>query len=161
MSETANPYDQLARLSNGTLVTLREASAIWSDLQTLNLHPRERSYLLTLRDHALTNTAFTPGEPREALQSLNLIDASGHLRAAVREVVLSAMHGDLENVQVVCPFAEFKDRMLAEFFVATDSVKGDLRPQIAEFVLKSVIGEDWLRRIQPTDPNRGGGFSRN
>lgn len=142
-------FDKPALLNNGCTVNLQIALNFWRKIETMQLHPAERSLLSELREHALTGSLFH-GESFGIMQALGFSDESGELKVEAKAVVLSAMHGDNESLQIVSPFADWSDRVIAQFAASVEAIKNGMQPDIAESVFKCVIGESWIHRIQQT-----------
>lgn len=153
-------FNKSALLSNGGLVHLQRATQLWDDLQTMETNPLWKRELLHLRERALNGEPVTDPKLREGLANLGFLEADGTVGVDARNVILSAVTGDVENTHVVSPFTDWSDRKLAEFVNAVAAVKGDYQPELATRLLREAIGPEWLRRIQdkPRDP---GGYSRN
>ena len=153
-------YDKKAMLSNGGSVELKVAAKLWDQLQSLAMRPQMKKDLLELRDHALAGSAFQ-GELREEMKNLGFCDQVGRITPEARDVVLSALTGELENTNVVSPFTKWSDRKVAEFVNSVDGMKGDFRPELAVRLFRETIGKEWLRRIQDPPAAGRGGFSVN
>jgi hypothetical protein len=148
-----------ARLSNGSLVDLRTAAAMWDNLRTSTMNPTYRSELMELRYHALQGTALPEGQLRNNMEGLGFVESDGRVKPDARNVILSSLTGDRENTHVVSPFTEGTDLQVAEFLNSVTAMKGGFNDLLSEHLFREVIGETWMKRIQP--PQRPITFSRN
>ena len=145
------PMDHEVRLASGAKMPLIEAVNALAEMENLLCAGGEAKKALTALRQFCLEGAVIPSPALALLSDHGIVEPDGSLFPSTREVILAALRGEGENLYLVPPYVDPRDRVMSDLIIASGRAIGFLSneqmSQLLMFSPKDGLGP-WTRQVK-------------